>query len=74
MEIIIRILAAANPSFKSPQDIFKNRETGSVSVFILVAPASINAAPNSPNDLAHVITILATKPFLAKGKVTLKKD
>src|SRR3712207_3885674 len=73
IEIIISILATANAASKSPQDKFKYKEIGRVSVFILVAPAIIKTAPKAPNALAHVITILAVTPFLANGSVTLKK-
>src|SRR3712207_8792069 len=37
IEIIISILATANAASKSPQDKFKYKEIGRVSVFILVA-------------------------------------
>ena len=42
---------------------------GSVSVFILVAPASVTDAPNSPTALAQHKMIAESSPFLANGNV-----
>ena len=65
--------AAAIASPRFPVDIFKKRDIGSVSVRKRVAPASINAAPNSPRALAHVITVPAMIPFFESGKVIFQK-
>ncbi len=46
---------------------------GRVSVFIPVAPASVTVAPNSPAALAHARIAEAMSPFLARGRVILKK-
>lgn len=70
---MINIVADAIAYFKLPHDIFKNNEIGNVSVLILVAPAIIKAAPNSPKARAQVMIIPAVKPLLASGSVILKK-
>ena len=59
----IRIVAAAIAKLNSPVDILRYKEIGNTSVFILVAPASISTAPNSPIPLHQVITEPANKPF-----------
>ena len=61
----------ASSSF--PQDMFRKREVGRVSVLILVAPAIIRTAPNSPIPFDQVITDPATRPFEAIGRVTLQR-
>ena len=70
MEIIISIVATDRATSISPQDRVRYKDTGRVSVFILVAPAIIKTAPKAPRALAHVMTILAVNPFFARGRVT----
>ncbi len=65
--------AAAMASSRSPVDMLRKREMGSVSVRKRVAPASMRAAPNSPSALAQVMTVPAMMPFFDRGRVTLKK-
>jgi hypothetical protein len=50
----------------------KNIAIGMVSVLILVAPARVTEAPNSPIALAHVTIAAANILFLASGRVTLR--
>ena len=69
--IIKRVAEAIAPS-KLPQDRLRKRAIGNVSVFIAIAPANINTAPNSAMPLAHVMTVLPITPAIAIGKVTLK--
>ena len=66
------MVADAIARSNSPHDIFKYRDMGSVSVFNLIAPATISAAPNSPIALDHVITAPARSPFFDIGSVTLQ--
>ena len=68
--MVIRIVAAAMAKSSSPQDMFRNSEMGNVSVFILVAPATISAAPNSPIPFDHVIMEPAQSPFFDIRSVT----
>ena len=69
----IRMVAEAIAPSKLPQDKLRKRAMGNVSVFIAIAPANINTAPNSAMPLAHVMTVLPITPALAIGKVTLEK-
>ncbi|OPY40674.1 MAG: hypothetical protein A4E42_02075 [Methanoregulaceae archaeon PtaU1.Bin222] len=45
---------------------------GSVSVLMVVAPATSNTAPNSPMAFDQVMTVPARSPDLAIGRVTWK--
>jgi hypothetical protein len=72
IDIIIKMVAAAIARSRSPQDIFRYRDMGRVSVFIRVAPATIRAAPNSPIPFDHVITPPARRPFFDIGSVVRK--
>lgn len=56
MAIIIKMAVAEVANSRFPVDIFRNSATGRDSVFILVAPATIIAAPNSLISRDHVIT------------------
>lgn len=51
----------------------KNIAIVNVSVFIVVAPANVTVAPNSPTALAQVRRKAATIPFFESGNNTLVK-
>ena len=72
IDIIIKMVAAAIARSRSPQDIFRYRDMGRVSVFIRVAPATMRAAPNSPIPFDHVIIPPARRPFFDIGSVVRK--
>ncbi len=71
-DIIIKMVAAAIARSRSPQDIFRYRDMGKVSVSIRVAPATMRAAPNSPIPFDHVIIPPARRPFFDIGSVVRK--
>lgn len=64
----MRIVAAAMAMFISPVERFRNTAIGSVSVFILVAPATIRMAPNSPVAFDQVMIVPAAILSLAIGR------
>ena len=67
------MIAADIAKSRSPQDIFRYRDMGSVSVFIRVAPATMRAAPNSPIPFDHVMIPPAKRPFFDMGSVVRRK-
>ena len=59
--------------YTSAEAKLKNIATGSVSVFIVVAPARVTVAPNSPTALAHINRKADTRPFLPRGNIIFLK-
>ena len=67
------MVADAMARSRSPVEIFRYRAIGNVSVFILVAPASIRTAPNSPMALDQVMVSPARRAWWDMGRLTCKR-
>lgn len=66
------MVADAIAKSRSPVERFRKRAMGNVSVFILVAPASISTAPNSPIAFDQVMVSPAKRACLDMGRLTWK--